>query len=112
MKKTFHRQPIAEAERPSGPVDAAQPLVPDPARSLPAVHLKSPTNYPLIYRKRIAQADSKARPGDWVAVYHEDQLLGYGLYNPRSEIVVRVVRRGSELPDEPFWQDVLQRATA
>jgi 23S rRNA (cytosine1962-C5)-methyltransferase len=79
---------------------------------MPAVFLKSATNYPLIYRKRVARVDGKARPGDWVAIYHEDQLLGYGLYNPRSEIVVRIVRRGSELPDEAFWQARLKQAVS
>lgn len=91
---------------------STQPLFPDPAQPIPAVYLKSPTNYPLIYRKRIASSDGRARPGDWVAVYHEDHLLGYGLFNPRSEIVVRMVRRGRELPDEAYWRRILERAVA
>lgn len=56
--------------------------------------------------------DKQARPGDWVAIYHEEQLLGYGIFNPRSEIVVRVVRRGNELPDETFWRSILTRAVS
>jgi 23S rRNA (cytosine1962-C5)-methyltransferase len=76
------------------------------------VFLKSPTVYPLIFRKRIASVDKQARPGDLVAIYHEEFLLGYGLFNPRSEIVVRVVRRGVELPDEGFWKSLLARAVS
>ena len=91
---------------------SARPLSPDPTRPIPAVFLKSPTTYPLIYRKRIASTDKHARPGDWVAIYHEEQLLGYGIFNPRSEIVVRVVRRGNELPDEDFWRSILTRAVS
>jgi 23S rRNA (cytosine1962-C5)-methyltransferase len=90
----------------------SQPLSPDPARPMPAVFLKSPTAYPLIFRKRIESTDKRARPGDWVAIYHEDNLLGYGLFNPRSEIVVRTIRRGTDLPDETFWRSVLGRAVA
>ena len=35
--------------------------------------------------------DETARPGDLVAVYVEpNDLLGYGLYNGKSEIAVRM----------------------
>jgi 23S rRNA (cytosine1962-C5)-methyltransferase len=79
---------------------------------MPAVFLKSVTYYPLIYRKRVARVEGKARPGDWVAVYHDEQLLGYGIYNPRSEIVVRILRRGMELPDDTYWNDLLRGAVS
>jgi 23S rRNA (cytosine1962-C5)-methyltransferase len=74
--------------------------------------------------------DPHVRPGDWVAVYAppvvaadeagdrtldriEDQdfeLWGYGIYNPRSEIPLRMVRFGGSLPDERFWQESLNRS--
>ncbi|MGE0755995.1 MAG: class I SAM-dependent rRNA methyltransferase [Pirellulaceae bacterium] len=112
MKKSAERnERTAAAVTLTGAVDR-QLLSLDASANLPAIYLKSPTNYPLIYRKRVARLEGKARPGDWVAVYHETQLLGYGVYNPRSEIVVRVLRRGGELPDRTFWQDVLSRAVA
>jgi 23S rRNA (cytosine1962-C5)-methyltransferase len=64
-----------------------------------------------VYRKRISRIDAAARPGDWVAVYAEpDVLLGYGVYNPRSEIAVRILRFGAQLPDEPFWEETLATA--
>jgi len=94
---------------------APRPLVPDPTQPIPAVFLRSPTRYPLIYRKRVRRVDDQARPGDLVAVYSEPEgeqpeLIGYGLYNPRSEIVVRLVRSGPELPDSAFWDESLRRA--
>jgi 23S rRNA (cytosine1962-C5)-methyltransferase len=89
--------------------------VPDPAQPIPAVFLRTRTRYPLVYRKRVRRADDQARPGDLVAVYSEPdgerpQLIGYGLYNPRSEIVVRIIRFATELPDAPFWDATLARA--
>jgi 23S rRNA (cytosine1962-C5)-methyltransferase len=94
---------------------APRPLVPDPTQPIPAVFLRSPTRYPLVYRKRVRRVDDQARPGDLVAVYSEPdgeraELIGYGLYNPRSEIVVRLVRFSPELPDSKFWDDALARA--
>ena len=75
--------------------------------------MKTATWHPLIYRKRIVRMDSSARPGDLVAVYVEpNELLGYGLYNPRSEIAVRMVRLGQELPNEVFWEDRLAEAVS
>lgn len=64
---------------------------------------------PLVYRKRVLKADDKARPGDLVAVYVSpeeggEELFGYGLYNPRSELAVRMLRWGSDLPDAAYWQ--------
>ncbi|MHB8972991.1 MAG: class I SAM-dependent rRNA methyltransferase [Pirellulaceae bacterium] len=68
-----------------------------------------------MYRKRVRRVDDQARPGDLVAVYSQAEgepaeLIGYGLYNPRSEIVVRIVRFAAELPDGQFWDAALARA--
>ena len=95
-----------------------RPLAPDPNLPLPAVFLRSPTWHPLVYRKRIRSVDGNARPGDLVAVYapvldepdREPQLLGYGLYNPRSEISLRIIRFSPELPDDAYWYSLLTRA--
>lgn len=82
----------------------------DPTGTLPAVVLRTPTWHPLLYRKRLARVDN-AQPGDLVAVYGPDQtLLGYGLYNPRSEVAVRVIFPGEELPDRARWQAALGTA--
>lgn len=90
-----------------------QPLCPDPKQRLPGVYLKSPTPHQTIFQKRIDFVDNDARAGDWVAVYYgERELLGYGLFNPRSEIAVRMIRWGDKLPDESFWDELLSTATS
>ncbi len=87
--------------------------------SLPAVRLKSATRYPLIYKKRIDHVERGARAGDLVAVYAPDpaggggeSLLGFGLFNPKSEISVRIVRHGEGPPDDAFWSALLDRAVS
>lgn len=93
--------------------DSTQPLCPNPAQALPAVYLKSPTPHQTIYQKRVDRVDPNARPGDWVAVYYGDgELLGYGLFNPRSEIAVRMIRWGEQLPDEAFWDELIGQAVS
>jgi 23S rRNA (cytosine1962-C5)-methyltransferase len=83
----------------------------DPARPLPEVVVKSAGLHPLLYRKRIAHVGATAHAGDTVAVYDgEGNLVGYGLYNPRSEIAVRLLGGPDDLPDEAFWQAKLERA--
>jgi 23S rRNA (cytosine1962-C5)-methyltransferase len=92
---------------------ASRPLVPDPGRPLPGVIVKSPTWHPFYYRKRIDRVDSAARPGDLVAVSQPNgELLGYGIYNSRAEIGVRMLKLGPERPDDSFWQGRLEQAVA
>jgi 23S rRNA (cytosine1962-C5)-methyltransferase len=87
-------------------------LVVDPAGDIPAVFVRVATWHPLIYRKRIARVEG-AKPGDLVAVYGpEDALLGYGLYNPRSEIGLRMLFSGGELPRETRWRQSLETAVS
>lgn len=92
---------------------APQPLSPDPSQPLPGVFLKTPTPHQTIFQKRVEHVDAGAKPGDWVAVYHgQRELLGYGIYNPRSEIAVRMLRWGERLPDDDFWDGLLTQALA
>lgn len=42
----------------------------------------------------------------------ELQTLGYGWYNPKSEIAVRMVSWSAHLPDEHFWQQLTARAVS
>ena len=89
---------------------AGRSLTPE-SLQLPAAYISTAVRHPLIYRKRIARIDSAARPGDLVAVYVEPgELLGYGLYNPKSEIAVRMVRYGAEPPDTSYWHGLLKQA--
>lgn len=84
----------------------------DPAGSIPAVYVKSKILHPLLYRKRLDRAE-RAQAGDLVAVYNADQALsGYGLYNPRSEIAVRMLWHGPELPTDEMWSEKLAQAVA
>jgi len=79
-----------------------RPLAPD-AR-LPSVWLKSAGLHPLIYRKRIARVDRAAGAGDLVAVHDEQEHVGYGLFNPKAELSLRMLSWGNELVDENWWR--------
>lgn len=100
--------------QPSGPVKLhPRPLQEvDPAGSIPAVYVRAKILHPLIYRKRVDRVEG-AQAGDLVAVYNADQQLsGYGLYNPRSEISVRMLWYGDALPNEEAWCEKLTRAVS
>jgi 23S rRNA (cytosine1962-C5)-methyltransferase len=78
---------------------------------LPGVEAKSVGLHPLIYRKRIERASREVTPGDVVEVSGPDgKLAGYGLYNPKAELVLRVISGCGELPDEAFWKRKLAEA--
>ncbi len=104
------RSPYASPDR--------APLWPEPAASLSRVILSKPTNHPSVYRKRIHDICGAPKAGDWVAVYHladqspEPVLFAYGLFNPKSEVAVRLVRWSNQLPDETFWDQLVERAIA
>lgn len=87
-------------------------LAPDPRAAIPVVRIKNRISQPLLYRKRILSVED-ARPGDLVAVYTESQeLVGYGLYNPRSEIAVRVLWFSEDLPTDESWDQRLKCAVS
>jgi len=89
---------------------AQRPLAPNPAAPIPAAYVRTANPPTLLYRKRIDRAE-KARPGDLVAVYGPgEQLVGYGLYNPQSEIAVRMLFAGADLPDDRRWHERLAEA--
>jgi 23S rRNA (cytosine1962-C5)-methyltransferase len=77
------------------------------------VRLRSVRTHPFLFRKLIGRADDSARPGDLVAVETpQGDHFGYGLFNPRAEIVVRMLTRGPEPPGAGFWEHRLQQAVA
>lgn len=85
-------------------------LAPEPSAPIPAVYLKNRFSGVNVFRKQIGRVE-KAQPGDLVAVYGDrNRLLGYGLYNSRSELALRMMWRGQDLPTEEDWQQRLQRA--
>src|ERR1700731_4712566 len=74
-----------------------RPLIPDGVDTLPAVLAKSAGTHPYLYRKRIDRFDSSARPGDLVAVRLDRRtIVGYGHFNPRAEITVRMLSWGPD----------------
>jgi 23S rRNA (cytosine1962-C5)-methyltransferase len=84
----------------------------DPPGSIPAVYVRSKILHPILYRTRLDRVEG-AQAGDLVAVYDANgSLSGYGLYNPRSEIAVRMLWHGPELPSDRAWGDKLARAVA
>lgn len=85
-------------------------LAPDPTAPIPIATVKTRISQTAVFRKQIDSVDS-AQPGDLVAVYSKSrQLLGYGLYNSRSEMALRMLWRSEELPTEASWDEKLRPA--
>ncbi len=105
---------MVPSRRPQGFSNSAtspRPLVPAPGEEIPTARVKSVGRHPTIYRKRVEDVDRHAKPGDLLAVYDLDnQMIGYGLFNPRSEIAIRMIRFEYELPDDQFWDELLKSA--
>lgn len=79
--------------------------------NLPTAVLRSVTFSPFIYRKMLDRIDSSARPGDLVAVRDKrNEHFGFALYNPRSEITLRMLTHDRTPPDESWWHARLQQA--
>lgn len=83
-----------------------------PAGALsPWVQLRSAMLHPFVYRKMVRTADPAAQPGDVVNLYDKNgQFFGRGLYNPRSQIVVRVLTHDDIPIDAAFWRAQLEQA--
>ena len=79
--------------------------------SLPRIVVKSPTSHPFLYRKRLGDFDRTARHGALVQLMlPSGESFGYGLFNPRAEIAVRVLSHGDAVPDEAWWADRIRSA--
>ena len=97
-------------------------LVPNPSEPIARVYMPRPSRHPNIFRKRIERAEGNPQPGDWVAVYatdmdpnenqkkHDPLLFGYGIYNPRSEVAVRLYFWQTQLPTLADWDALLSQA--
>lgn len=54
--------------------------------------------HPWVYSGAVQRTVGTCEPGDLVEVHDaDDRLIGHGLYNPRSQIVVRMLTRGAGL---------------
>lgn len=105
----------------SGRLPAALPLAIESSQSLADVYIAKPTTHPNVFRKRIKRIQGKPEAGAWVRVFanqSDDEgqddwaILGYGWYNPKSEIAVRLVRWSEEIPDHQFWCELVDRAVS
>ena len=103
--------PAASKELTSQMVRQRTQLGPNSSQPIPIVHAKTRTLHPILYRKRLARIED-ARPGDLVAVYAEgfQSPMGYGLYNPRSEMSVRMLWNTPEMPGDAAWAEKLAAA--
>lgn len=88
-------------------------LGPSASNAIPIVQVRNRTRHPILYRKQIARVED-ARPGDLVAVYCEGQQepLGYGVYNPRSEMSVRMLWNTPTFPTNAAWEEKLRAAVS
>lgn len=111
--ETSTSPPTGGKEQSSQMVRQRTQLGPDASSPIPIVQAKSRTWHPLLYRKRLARIED-ARPGDLVAVYAEGQQqpMGYGLFNPRSEMSVRMLWNSPELPTDPDWAEKLRASVS
>jgi len=104
------RDTSSDTEHHPSVLEQKQHLAPDPAAPIPIVTVKTRISQTAVFRKQIDSTDG-AKPGDLVAVYSKSrQLLGYGLYNSRSEMALRMLWRSEELPTEASWDEKLRPA--
>ena len=106
------------ARRPSRPTDLPpSPPIPDrtlaPEGDLPTMAVRSAGLHPYIFRKMVIGAVGGHRPreGDLIRVVDRDHVpLGFGLWNSRSQISIRLLSRGVIPPTLDFWTDRVDQA--
>jgi len=77
----------------------------------PWVQVRSAAYHPFLYARMVGAVDEAARPGDVVAVYDkEGAFFGHGLYNPRSQIAIRMLNFEQKAIDDEFWRGRLRAA--
>ncbi|QDV37916.1 Ribosomal RNA large subunit methyltransferase I [Tautonia plasticadhaerens] len=85
----------------------------EPEATLPTVRVRSPGFHTFIFRKMVMGPEPGPRPndGDLVRVIDRDGVpLGFGLYNSKSQIPVRLISRGQEPPGPGFWESRIDEA--
>ncbi len=108
------------ARRPRPSTETPPPVpIPDrslePSGDLPTMMVRSPGHHPFIYRKMVIAPTGTIRPvdGDLVRVVDRDRLpIGFGLWNSRSQISIRLLNLGVIPPGVDFWRERLHRAVA
>ncbi|MEO6809533.1 MAG: class I SAM-dependent rRNA methyltransferase [Isosphaeraceae bacterium] len=77
--------------------------------------IRSAGHHPFVYRKMVAGPVSPIRPrdGDLVRVVDREGLpIGFGLWNGRSQIALRLLSAGVEPPGLDFWRGRINAAVA
>ena len=82
----------------------------------PTVSIRGNGHHPFVYKKMVSGPIQGSRPrdGDLVRVVDREGLpVGYGLWNSRSQIALRLIAPPGESPPGPgFWAARLDRAIA
>lgn len=79
----------------------------------PWVQLRSGTGHPFVFQRMVGRSDPAARPGDVVNIYDKSgAFFGRGLYNPKSQISLRVLTHEDRPVDDAFWREAIARAVA
>lgn len=113
----------ARPEPPARPQTRAHPPAPgplpdrglEPSVPLPVVAIRSPGTHPFVFRKMIdgVRGPLAANLGDLVQVVDRDGgPIGYGLWNPRSQISLRMLSREPAAPGVDFWSRKIDQAAA
>ncbi|MEW4566509.1 class I SAM-dependent rRNA methyltransferase [Tautonia sp. JC769] len=87
----------------------------EPEANLPTVRVRSPGLHTFIFKKMVVGPEPGPKPndGDLVRVIDRDGVpLGFGLWNARSQIPVRLIARGTTPPDTGFWAAKIAEAVS
>jgi 23S rRNA (cytosine1962-C5)-methyltransferase len=90
-------------------------LQPEGVGVLPAVAIRATGQHPFVYRKMVIGPVGVVRPGDGDLVRVTDsdgRTLGFGLWNAKSEIRLRMLELGSNEPGRDFWVGRIDRAVS
>ena len=78
---------------------------------MPTVQIKYQTYHPSIWPKMIGEVSRDATPGAFVRVLgKEGTPFGWGLWNPKSRMPLRVVSHSLDELDESFFSQAIRRA--
>jgi 23S rRNA (cytosine1962-C5)-methyltransferase len=90
---------------------AQRPVCPEEGRRLPKIVAKGAVWHPFLFRRQLGDFDPSAQPGDLVEIVNTSGATqGFGLFNPKAEIAVRLLRTGINRPDEVWWAQRLESA--
>lgn len=112
------RLPQKKGDSPAKPPVKRKPRPQLPLESIskpesPWVQLRNASRNPLIYKRMIGTQDKAAQPGDVVQVYDRlGAFFGRGIYNPHSEIMLRMLTLGDHAVDDAFWQARISAAAS